>query len=224
METVAPGPALTLATLVGGVAALLAAAGLAWISRGLARALSLPALCVGGALLALPWLARPAPEPPPAPAPVIEGSLALSGDGRRIVTLAPPTPPPPLPGREATEIAIEAIETEPNDTIAGANLAALGASILGWVDEGDTDTFAFDVGNSRRDAVVATIVTRDASAAIVLLDDAARPLGSARTIDEIRVRTASLERPLNAGRYYVQVIGLTPAPAAYELVLTAERR
>lgn len=222
MDAVPPGALATALAALGGLMALVAGAGLAWRARGMLQAASVGCVAAGVALLALPWHAPPVTPPDPA-VPAIDGTLAVSTDGRRTVARPARTPPPPLPGREVVRIEVEATEAEPNDTLAGANVAPLGVSILGIAAEGDVDSFAFDVTGGGRKVVVATLSTRDASAAILLFDDAGRPLGRARTIDEIRVRMATLERPLDAARYYVQVVGLSPAPAAYQLTLTAGR-
>lgn len=224
MNSAIPGQAMTVAALVGGMLALAAGAGLSLASRGRQRLAVLACLVVGGGLIALPWLASlSSPDPAGSAAPTELTGLTLSADGTRTIH-RPSGQPPPLPGREVAHISIEATEAEPNDTIAGANAAPLGTSILGHAARGDVDTYAFDLPARKRQAVVATLITRDASAAIVLFDDLGRPLGTARTIDEIDVRLASLERILGASRYYVQVIGLSDTPAAYELVLTTKRR
>lgn len=209
--------AMTIAALAGGVLAAAAGAGLAWMAAGHAssRLMALACIALAVVLLALPWMRRNPPPPPPVPA--VPGAITLSPDARRTIATPPSGRPPPLPGREAARITIEAAEVEPNDTTAGANAAPLGASILGHAAESDSDVFAFDIHGGRKDVIVASLTTRDASAALVLYDDAGRPLGIARTIDEIRVRVATLERGLDAPRYYVQVIGLSPGSASYQL-------
>lgn len=226
MMDFAPLPvAMTIAALAGGVLAIAAGAAIALMTAKRPSGYLAATLCIalGVSILALPWL-RTLPTPAPPPAPVIPGTITLSADARRTITTSPAGPPPPLPGRAVTRISIEASEAEPNDTLAGANTALLGISILGHVAEGDSDIFAFDRPDRPRDVIVASLTTHDASAALVLFDDAGRPLGTARTIDEIRVRVATLERSLDSPRYYVQVLGLSPGPASYQLTVAAERR
>lgn len=217
--------AMTIAALTGGVVAIMAGAGMTLTAGKRPFGYLAAAFCVvlGASLLVLPWI-RPVPTPAPPLAPSVIGTITVSPDARRTIAMSTAGPPPPLPGREATRIAIEATEAEPNDTLAGANTAPLGTSILGHVAEDDSDTFAFDISGPTRDVIVASLATRDASAALVLYDDAGRALGTARTINEIRVRVATLERSLEASRYYVQVIGLSPGTAPYQLTVAAERR
>lgn len=216
---------MTIAALTGGVLAAAAGAGLAWMAAGRtsARLMALACVVLAVVMLALPWMRRDR-SPPPPPVTAAPGAITLSPDARRTIATTSSGRPPPLPGREAARITIEAAEVEPNDTTAGANAAALGVSILGHAAESDSDIFAFDIPQGRRDVIVASLTTRDASAALVLYDDAGRPLGIARTIDEIRVRVATLERSLDAPRYYVQVIGLSPGSAAYQLTVATARR
>jgi hypothetical protein len=224
MDAVLLGPEMAIAALAGGTVTLATGAGIAFLAGGASRAWALGCVGIGGALIALPWMTQSPPPPAAAPVPAIAGMITVSADGRRTVAQPEKTPPPPLPGREAARIAIEATEAEPNNTTAGANVAPLGISILGQAAEGDSDIFAFDIPARHRDVIVASLTTRDASAALVLYDDAGRPLGTARTIDEIRVRVATLERGLEAPRYYVQVLGLSHGPAEYQLTVTQERR
>ena len=164
-------------------------------------------------------------EPRSEPVAAAPGVLVVSPDGRRTVAAAPPaTPPPPLPGREAARIAVEAREAEPNDTLAAANVTALGSAIDGDAAPGDRDWFAVDVPPGTRGALVANLVTEDASVTLALFDDAGQTLGLAATIDEIRVRSASLERRLDRPRFYVRVTPTADIAARYQLTLAARRR
>lgn len=216
--------AMMIALLAGGVLSAIAGAGLAWMAAGRAssRLMALACITLAVVLLALPWMRRN-PSPPP-PTTAVPGAITLSPDARRTIATPSSGHPPPLPGREAARITIEAAEVEPNDTTAGANAAPLGVSILGHAAESDSDIFAFDIPEGHRDVIVASLTTRDASAALVLYDDAGRPLGIARTINEIRVRVATLERDLDASRYYVQIIGLSPGSTTYQLTVATARR
>ena len=118
---------------------------------------------------------------------------------------------------------MEASEAEPNDTLAGANRAAMGISVDGILDPGDRDWFAVDIPEGTRGRLVANLVTEAASVTMTLFDDAGQTLGIARTIDEVRVRTATLERDLDRPRYHVLLLPESAAPARYQLTLAARR-
>ncbi len=198
--------------------------------RGAARVAAGPVLLLTGlALLALPWLAPPTPpiepvEPPPVA--LTQSPLSLSADGQRTVaTPGAPQKPPPLPGREAVRIGIEATEIEPNDMLAGANAAPLGTAIAGALTPGDLDYFALDVPPGLRGDIVAGLVVLTGDAGLTLFDDAGRPLGSADTSAPLGVRTTLVERLIEGPRYYVLVRGVpTGTPATYHLTVAARRR
>jgi hypothetical protein len=182
------------------------------------------AVAAGLALAGIAWLPRP--EPRPAEAPVVASEpLVISDDRQRTerAVPAPAGPPPPLPGREAARISVEASEAEPNDTLPGANVAALGVSVDGTLAPGDRDWFAVDVPEGARGKLVANLVTEEASVTMTLFDDAGQTLGIARTIDEVRVRTAALERGLDRPRYHVLLMPASAVPARYQLTLAARR-
>ncbi len=123
---------------------------------------------------------------------IASAPITVTADGRRTALGTPvPTPPPPLPGREATPLSVEAAEAEPNDTLPGANRARTGVAIDGTLAAGDRDWFSVDIPATRRGRLVATLVTTDASVTMTLFDDSGQPLGIARTIDEVSVQTAS---------------------------------
>jgi hypothetical protein len=154
-----------------------------------------------------------------------EAPLVLSPDRRRTeaAPAPPPGPPPPVPGREAVSIRIEASEAEPNDTLAGANRVAPGIAIDGALSPDDRDWFAIDVTEATRGRLVANLVTEDASVTMTLFDDAGRRLGIAQTIDEVRVRAATLERNLDGPRFYLLLSPGSEVPARYQLTLAARR-
>ena len=205
------------------------ATGVWMLLHAAARVAAGPLLLFAGALLlALPWLAPPPAVAPAAPPPVAlsPGPVSLSADGRR--TVAGPARrkrPPPLPGREAVRIDIEAEETEPNDMLAGANVARLGTAIVGALAPGDLDYFAADVPPGSRGDVVVGLVVLTGDAGLTLFDEAGRPLGSADTSARLGVRTTMLERLIEGPRYYVLVRGVpTGAPATYHLTIATRRR
>lgn len=207
-------------TAVGILAALTGLLALATRLR-LPRITAAAAIIAGAALAVLPWLPRgPAP---PTDQPITVAPVTLSPDGRRTQVAAPPGPLPPLPGREALPIPIEATEAEPNDTLAGANRARPGITIDGTLGAEDRDWFAIDVSPHRRARIVASLVTTDASVTMTLFDDSGQPLGSARTIDEISVRTATLERAATRPRFYILLLPASGAPARYQLIVTTRR-
>ena len=186
-------------------------------------------LAVGAGLVGLGWPpGRPPAEPAAAPPPVelSPGPVSLSADGLRTVAVpAAPEPPPPLPGREAVRIDIEASEIEPNDTIAGANAAGLGTAISGDLTAGDLDYFALDMPAGTRGDLVAGLVVLTGDAGLSIFDEAGRPLGSADTNAQLGVRTTMLERLIDGPRYYVLVRGVpTGAAATYRLTVATRRR
>ena len=206
------------------VGALLALGGL-WMLAARPGAGALAALVVGAALVASPRL-RPAPAVAPpaatgAPPVLGEGVPVAVGAGR---TVAAPlaAKPPPLPGRPATAIAIEASETEPNDTLASANRAPLGVAIVGSVGPDESDWFAFDVPARTRGTLVANLTVGDASAALALFDDAGQTLGIATTYDALSLRKVTLERRADAPRYYILVRG-GDAATDYHLTIAVRR-
>ncbi len=73
-----------------------------------------------------------------------------------------------------------------------------------------------------RGTVVANITVGNAAAAISLFDDAGQTLGIATTFDALAMRKATLERKLDAGRYYVLVRGIDAA-TDYQLTLAVRR-
>jgi hypothetical protein len=220
--------ALSIVLMLTGAVVALAGIGVltGWVAEEVA---AVAALVAGLAIFALPWLATwspPAREPVSEPVAAGPGVVVVSPDGLRTVAATPPpqTPPPPLPGREAARIAVEGREAEPNDTLAAANVAALGTAIDGEAAPGDRDWFAVDVPPGTRGALVANLVTEDASVTLALFDDAGQTLGLAATIDQIRVRSASLERRLDRPRFYVRVTPTTDVAARYQLTVAARRR
>jgi hypothetical protein len=207
-------------TLVGAAAAL---AGLWMLLRGPGSAwMQVGLFAAGAALLLVPWLHRAGDEAGPATAPVSIGrSLVLAPEGLRSVPVPPPAGPiPPLPGRAAATIDIEAIEAEPNDTLAAANLGRLGTAIDGALGVGDRDYFAIDVPAGARGQLVANLLVEDASVGLTLFDDAGQTLGTATTFEELAIRSTRLERKLDAPRYYVLVQALD-APTRYQLTVAA---
>jgi hypothetical protein len=207
------GGVLSIGLMLTGAAVALVAIG--WFAGRVAdEAVAVAAIVAGVALVGLAWLPRPAasPEAPEVP-------LVLSPAPGN----PPAGPPPPLPGREAVRIEIEATEAEPNDTLPGANLARLGVSVDGALGTGDRDWFAIDVAPGTRGRLVASLVTEEASVTMTLVDDAGQVLGIARTIDEVRVRAATLERDLDRPRYHVLLMPGSDVPARYQLTLAARR-
>lgn len=222
-----PDGALSMVIMLTG--AVVALAGVGVIAGLVAEEVAaVAAILAGLALLVLPVF-RVGPEADEAPvAVVVPGAVSLSPDGQRTVAVVPPVVPPrgpvpPLPGREAARIAIEGQEAEPNDTLAAANAAALGTAVDGVVAPGDRDWFAVDVPPRTRGVLVVGLVTEDAGVALALLDDAGRPIGLGTTLDEIRVRSTTLERPLDSPRFYVRVTPTTEAAARYQLTVAARR-
>ena len=208
------GGVLSIGLMLTGAAVALVAIG--WFAGRVAdEAVAGAAMVAGVALVGLAWLPRPAASPERAGGRGAAGAVA--GRPRR------PVPPPPLPGREAVRIEIEASEAEPNDTLPGANLAALGVSVDGTLGAGDRDWFAIDVAAGTRGRLVASLVTEEASVTMTLVDDAGQVLGIARTIDEVRVRAATLERDLDRPRYHVLLMPGSDVPARYQLTLAARR-
>jgi hypothetical protein len=207
-------------TLIGVIVAL---AGIGYFAGRVAEEVAAGAAIVAGlALAGIAWF--PQQEPPPPAAPATSEPLVISADRRR--TEPAPTAaagPPPLPGREAARISVEAGEAEPNDTLPGANLAGLGVSVDGTLAPGDRDWFALEVPEGARGTLVANLVTEEASVTMTLFDDAGQTLGIARTIDEVRVRTATLERGLDRPRYHVLLMPASAVPARYQLTLAARR-
>lgn len=209
------------------VGAILALGGLWMLLRppGATRPAALAALVAGTALVASPLIlsgSGEAPPPAPAPRPALGEGLAVAvGTGR---TIAAPVAarPPPLPGRPATVIAIEAREAEPNDTLAAANRAPLGAAIVGNVGPGESDWFAVDVPAGTRGTLVANLTVGDATAALGLYDDAGQTLGIATTYDALALRKVTLERRADAPRYHVLVRG-GDAATDYHLTLAVRR-
>lgn len=220
-----PGVALAAAPVV--VGAVLALGGLVMLLRDrAASAAAILALALGAGLVALPRFlpSEPAAPSPVATAPRVLGEgVGLARDAGRTVAAALPARPPPLPGRPATVIDIEASEVEPNDTLAGANRAPLGVAIVGSIGPGESDWFAFDVPPGMRGTLVANLTVGDASAALALHDDAGQSLGLATTFDALAMRKATLERRLDAPRYNVLVRG-GDAPTDYQLTLAVRRR
>jgi hypothetical protein len=224
-------PVLAVATavaLVVGAASVLAALWL--ILRAGRVAVGLPVLALGAALVALPWLAAQ-PEPPapapaepeePEPAPV---ALSVSKDGLRTVAAPPSAAPPPLPGRPAARLEIEASEAEPNDTIAGSNVARLGTAITGSLAEGDLDYFAVEIPPGTRAELVVGLAVFAGDAGITIFDDAGAPLGGADTSEQISVRTTRLVRLIDRPRYHVLVRPAAPGgTATYQLTIAARPR
>jgi hypothetical protein len=180
------------------------------------------AVVAGLGLAGLAWLPRP---PPPAEMPAAGDPepLVIAMDRQPPEAEAPAGPPPRLPGREAVRITVEASEAEPNDTLPGANVAALGVSVDGTLAPGDRDWFAVEVPEGTRGKFVANLVTEEASVTMTLFDDAGQTLGLAATIDEVRVRTATLERGLDRPRFHVLLMPASEVPARYQLTLAARR-
>ena len=203
--------------------ALIALAGVGYFAGRVAEEVAAAAAIAAGlGLAAVAWLPRAPPPPVEAPAPL--EPLVLSPEAQRAEAAAPrPGPPPPLPGREAARISVEAAEAEPNDTLPSANLAGLGVSVDGALAPGDRDWFAVDVAEGTRGKLVANLVTEEASVTMTLFDDAGQTLGLAATLDEVRVRTATLERNLDRPRFYVLLMPAGDLPARYQLTLAARR-
>jgi hypothetical protein len=217
------GGALSAAPVVVGAA--LALGGLWMLLRRLRSApVALGVIAIGAALMSVPRL-RPAPVGPPEPASsqaVLGEGVAVARSAGRTVAVPLPAEPPPLPGREATVIAVEGREAEPNDTLAAANRAPLGVAIVGTVGPGENDWFAFDVPAGARGTLVANLTVGDASAALGLYDDAGQTLGIATTFDALSLRKATLERDLATPRYFVLVRG-DDALTGYHLTLAVRR-
>lgn len=217
------GGAMSLAPAL--VGAILAFGGLCLLLRGTGGPLpAIAALLAGAALVALPRLlpdVRSASPAKPPPAVLGEGVAVALGDGR---TVAAPVPakPPPLPGRTATVIAIEASEAEPNDTLAAANRAPVDVAIAGAVGPGDSDWFAFDMPPRARGTLVVNLIVGNATAALALCDDAGQTLGIATTYDALALRKVTLERRPDGPRYYVVVRG-GDAATDYHLTVALRR-
>lgn len=209
-----------LLALTGAVAALAGLAAL--VGRAHPEIGAIAAVVAGALLIAVPWL--PEAEVSEGPLTANPGPITLSPDRRRTVIGDPVhLPPPPLPGRPAARIDVEAHEREPNRTIAGANRARLGIAIEGDLPPGDIDWFAVEVPAGTRGRIVATLTTEAASVTMTLHDDAGQTLGTAATIGEVRVRVATLERMLDAPRYHVRLSPNGDVPARYQLTLAARR-
>ena len=92
-----------------------------------------------------------------------------------------------------------------------------GVAVDGTLAPGDRDWFAVEVPEGTRGKLVANLVTEEASVTMTLFDDAGQTLGLAATIDEVRVRTATLERGLDRPRFHVLLMprlgGAGPLPA-----------
>ena len=171
---------------------------------------------------------RPPAEPAAAPPPVelSPGPVSLSADGLRTVAgPAAPEPPPPLPGREAVRIDIEASETEPNDTIAGANLAGLGTAIDGDADRGRSRLLrARRAGrHPRRPGREPRRLTRRRRAHALRRRRAGRS-AAPDTNAQLGVRTTTLERLIDGPRYYVAGARASGAAGAYQLTVAPRRR
>ena len=186
---------------------------------------------VGAAVLVLPWVWRGPPAaqwPAPAPDPMVLApvGITLSDDGLRTVATSAdaPGPPPPLPGREAARIAIQAAEAEPNDNLAMANVAALGTAIAGTLDGGDLDYFAVDVPAGIRGEIVVNLLVLEGDAELTLFDDAGQALGSVRTRSALNARAVTLVRKIDRPRYHALVLAVPAAPATYQLTVAARRR
>jgi hypothetical protein len=208
--------------LAAGGACLLVALALLLLRRD-PLPVTLLALATGAALVALPWLAA-TPALPTAEPPVTIAAIEASPDGLR--TVAAPSPLPPVPGRQAVRIDIEAAEAEPNDTLAAANAAALGTAIAGALGPGDLDFFAFDPPPGLRGEIVAALTVVEGDAGLTLYDDAGEPRGGGDTHAEVGVRTTTLARLIEAPRYYVLVRpspGDATAAARYHLTVAARR-
>jgi hypothetical protein len=222
-----PGALTAVVLVAGGVFAL---AGLWMMLRLRDRPVrAATAFLAGVGFLLLPWIAgdRRVAEAPPMPDPELAAGITLSADRQRTVAVAPSAPgpeagpPPPLPGRVAARIEIEAAEAEPNDTLAGANRAAFGISITGTLADGDHDYFTVEVPAGLEGEIVASLVVQEASASLTLFDDAGRALGTAPTFEQISVRTTFVERRIDGPRYYVLVTAPSEADAAYQLTIAA---
>jgi hypothetical protein len=188
-------------------------------------AAALVLVVVGAGLTSLPRLIPTAAPPATnaeSPAPALGAGISITSEAGSTVATSAPGRPPPLPGRPAAVIAIEAAEAEPNDNVAAANRAPLGVAIVGDLTVGDSDYFAVDVPPGTRGTIVANLTVEGASAALSLYDDAGRTLGLATTFDTLAIRKATLERKLDAPRYYVLVRALD-APATYQLTIAAGR-
>jgi hypothetical protein len=214
----------SLAAFAAGAGLALAGIGLMLARRGGAGA-GLVVLA-GAAVFALPWLVAAPPPPPEAPEPPLTAAeITVSADRRRTVALPPaPKPPPPLPGRPAARLEIEAREAEPNDTLAGANLAPLGVSIDGGLTHRDRDYFAVDVPAGTRGDIVANLVTEDAVLTLTLFDDAGQALGTASTYSQLAVHTTSVARLIERPRYVVLVLAPDGALGDYQLTVAARPR
>jgi hypothetical protein len=216
--------AASLAAFAAGAGLAFAGIGLLWARRGgLGAGL---VVLAGAAVFALPWLVATPPPPvePPEPALAVP-EITVSADRRRTVALPPaPEPPPPLPGRPAARLEIEASEAEPNDTLAGANLAPLGVAIDGSLTHRDRDYFAVDVPAGTRGEIVANLVTEDAILTLTLFDDAGQALGTASTYSQLAVLTTSVARLIERPRYVVLVLAPDGALGAYQLTIAARPR
>jgi hypothetical protein len=202
------------AAALAGLWMLLRGAGSAWMHGGI--------FATGAVLLLVPWLHGARDEAAPVTAPVSIGrSLVVAPEGLRSVPLPPQAGPiPPLPGRAAATIDIEATEAEPNDTLAAANLGRLGTSIDGALEIGDRDYFAIEVPAGARGQLVANLLVEDASVSLTLFDDAGQTLGTATTFEGLAIRSTRVERKLDAPRFYVLVQALD-APTTYQLTVAA---
>ncbi len=216
----------TIAAVPLAAGCLCVASGLWMMLRGQGSAAFV--LLVGAGLLAVPFVLRsPAVESAAAPEPVaaLPVGIGLSTDGLQTVAAPVAQPPPPLPGRPAVRIDIEASEAEPNDTLASANAAGLGTAIVGSLAAGDLDYYAVDIPPGRRSDLLASLLVLDGDAGLTVFDDAGRALGSADTSQQISVRSTTLERQIDRPRYVVLVRGVPPgASATYQLTIASRPR
>jgi hypothetical protein len=232
MDAVPFGSPESVVVSVAGAALALAGAGMLLRSRDrpVRAAAAFGVFLVGAGFLLLPWFAggRAGGEPPaaaPDPVALAPDGITVSADGLRTVARpGAPAPPPPLPGRPAARITIEASEAEPNDNLAVANTTALGTAVEGILEPGDLDYFAVDVPEGTRGEVVVNLLAVEGDCELTLFDDAGQALGTVQTRSALSARAANLVRKIDRPRYHVLVLAVADGRASYQLTVAARRR
>ena len=206
---------LSIGLMLTGAAVALVAIG--WFAGRVAdEAVAVAAIVAGVALVGLAWLPRPAasPEPPAATEP-----LVLSPG------LRPARRPAAAAARSRGGADRDRGDARRSRTTRCRGRTSPGSACRSTARSapGDRDWFAIDVAPGTRGRLVASLVTEEASVTMTLVDDAGQVLGIARTIDEVRVRAATLERDLDRPRYHVLLMPGSDVPARYQLTLAARR-
>jgi hypothetical protein len=163
---------------------------------------------IGAAFLSVPIFV------PERPAADRRAGAAAGGAGHADASRTMP------PGeRRPGQIAIEAAEAEPNDTIASANLVSLGSVIRGELSRGDVDFFAVDVPEGVRGDIVASIHVSETRANLELMDDAGTPLVRREAGVGYHTSSNSVERSTQRPRYFIAARNLLRDPGRYTLTV-----